>query len=221
MEPEELFDGVYKIGGKLATKNLVPGTKVYGEDIVKIRGVEYRLWNPYRSKLSAAILNGLKEMHIKRGSCVLYLGAATGTTCSHVSDIVGSEGSVYCVELSERSMRDLLRVCEKRANMLPILGDAAKPESYKAEVGTVDIIYQDVSSRLQAEILLRNAALLKRGGYAYIAIKSQSIDSAAKPEKVYNEFVNAASGAFELSEAIDIAPYTMLHLFVVMKKIKL
>ncbi|MEM0146957.1 MAG: fibrillarin-like rRNA/tRNA 2'-O-methyltransferase [Candidatus Micrarchaeaceae archaeon] len=217
---EELFDGVYKIDGRLATKNLVPGTKVYGEDFVEINGDEYRLWNPYRSKLSAAILKGLKEMHIKRGNTVLYLGAATGTTCSHVSDIVGSEGTVYCVEISERSMRDLLRVCDKRANMLPILGDAAKPESYKDEIGAVDIIYQDVSSRLQAEILLRNAALLKKNGYAYVAIKSQSIDSSAKPKQVYDIFLKAVSSKFSLSEAIDISPYSMLHLFAVMKKLK-
>ena len=51
--------------------------------------IEYRAWNPFRSKLAAAILGGVDQIHIKPGAKVLYLGAASGTTVSHVSDIVG------------------------------------------------------------------------------------------------------------------------------------
>lgn len=51
--------------------------------------IEYRVWNPFRSKLGAAILGGVDQIHIKPGAKVLYLGAASGTTVSHVSDIVG------------------------------------------------------------------------------------------------------------------------------------
>ncbi len=218
MKVSEIFEGVYKIDGKIATINFVPGNKVYGEELVNIDGVEYRLWNPYRSKLAAAIIKGLKNMYIKKGSVVLYLGAATGTTCSHVSDIVGKEGVVFCIEISERSMRELVKVCEKRDNMLPILQDAMDVDAYKEEVGSCDIIYQDVSSRMQAEILLRNARLLKRGGYAYVAIKSQSIDTGRKPEEVYKEFIDQVSDNFDLVESLDIAPYSLLHLFVVLKK---
>ncbi len=213
-----VFDGVFKIDGKLATKNLAPGSRVYGEQLVSIDGTEYRLWNPYRSKLAAAILKGMKHMQIVPGSSVLYLGAATGTTCSHVSDIVGVSGIVYCVEISERSMRDLVKVCDKRQNMLPILHDAMNSEAYEKDVGTVDIIYQDVSSRMQAEILLRNSKMLKKGGYAYVAIKSQSIDSAKKPKQVYDEFLGEVSEKFDFVEGIDIAPYSLLHLFAVLKK---
>ena len=104
MESKEIFKGVFSIGGKLATENIVRGSKAYSEELVAVGPKEYRLWNPYRSKLSAAIMNGMKEMHIGPGSKVLYLGAATGTTASHVSDIVGPTGSVYCIELSDRNM---------------------------------------------------------------------------------------------------------------------
>ena len=38
---------------------------------------------------------------------MLYLGAASGTTVSHVSDVVGPEGMVYAVEFSHRPGRDL------------------------------------------------------------------------------------------------------------------
>src|SRR5579863_8015288 len=105
---KQLFDGVYSVEKKIATVNLTKGRKVYGEDLVTEEGIEYRQWNPYRSKLSAAILNGLKKVEIKRGNSVLYLGAATGTTVSHISDIVGNEGRVYALELSERNVRNLI-----------------------------------------------------------------------------------------------------------------
>ena len=132
---EEVFRNVFRVNGRIATKNLVRGKKVYDEDLVVVKGTEYRMWNPYRSKLAAAILKGLKTMKIEPGSKVLYLGAATGTTSSHVSDIVEEAGMVYCVEISERNMRDLLQVCEQRKNMLPIFEDARNVDVYAEDVG--------------------------------------------------------------------------------------
>ena len=121
------FRGVYWVefddgAQKLATRNSAPGTQVYGEKLVEIEGVEYRLWDPYRSKLAAAIVREMKEMPIAAGSKVLYLGAASGTTASHVSDLVCPNGMVHCVEISSRPMRDLLLVCNRRPNMVPMLG---------------------------------------------------------------------------------------------------
>ncbi|MGC8699495.1 MAG: fibrillarin-like rRNA/tRNA 2'-O-methyltransferase [Candidatus Micrarchaeia archaeon] len=219
MKVNKVFENVFKVDSRLATQNLVPGEKVYGEELVYVEGIEYRMWNPYRSKLAAAILNGLKEFHIKEGSSVLYLGAANGTTCSHVSDIIGKKGIIFCIEISERSMRDLVKVCEKRENMLPILADARNVEQYEKDAGEVDIIYEDVSSRDQAEILLANSNLLKRKGYAYVAIKSQSIDTARKPSEVYEEFIDKISSRFKVLESIKLEPFHKKHLFVVLEKI--
>ncbi len=218
MEVKEVFDGVYRIERRLATINLVQGLRVYDEDLIRIAGKEYRTWNPYRSKLSAAILKGLKNMNITRGSNVLYLGAATGTTASHVSDIITKEGSIYCIELSERSMRDLLKVCEHRENMLPILEDARNTEAYASDVGSVDILYQDISAKDQADIFIRNSAFLKKGGTAYVAIKSQSIDVSRSPEKIYAEFISKVSRHMQLEERIMLEPYDRMHLFAVFSK---
>lgn len=218
MKFKQIFEGVYKIDSKLATKNLVRGNKVYDEELVEHEEEQYRLWNPYRSKLAAAIINGLQEMRIHRGSSVLYLGAATGTTSSHVSDMVGEKGIVYCVEISERSMRELVKLCEVRHNMLPMLEDARNVEAYAKDVGTCEVLYQDIAARDQADILVRNAALLKKGGFAYVAIKSQSIDVAERPEVVFKEFLEQVSSTFKVLEKIDLAPYTKMHLFVVLQK---
>jgi fibrillarin-like pre-rRNA processing protein len=218
MDVKEVFEGVFRINGKLATRNLVRGVRVYDEDLIEIAGEEYRSWNPYRSKLAAAMLNGMKRMFIKKGSKVLYLGAATGTTSSHVSDIVGDAGVVYCVEIAERSMRELVKVCEARQNMLPMLLDARDVDRYAGDIEPCDVIYQDIASRDQSDILKRNARLLKSGGAAYVAIKSQSIDVAKDPELVYRAFLEDIAGTFEVLEKIDIAPYSKLHLFVVLRK---
>jgi fibrillarin-like pre-rRNA processing protein len=218
MEVKQIFEGIYKVDGKLATRNLVRGRRVYDEELVDHEGEQYRLWNPYRSKLAAAIMKGMKELKIRKGSKVLYLGAATGTTSSHVSDIVGTDGIVYCIEISERNMRELIKTCEYRANMLPILQDARNVEAYASDTGVCDVLYQDIAARDQADILIRNAVLLKKGGFAYVAIKSQSIDVAKSPGLVYREFLERASAEFKVLEKIDIAPYSKMHLFVSLQK---
>ncbi|MGI0100867.1 MAG: fibrillarin-like rRNA/tRNA 2'-O-methyltransferase [Candidatus Micrarchaeaceae archaeon] len=216
---KKLFDGVYMLDNRLCTLNIARGRKVYNEELIMHDGGEYRSWTPFRSKLSAAILNGLKNMNISGGSSVLYLGAATGTTVSHISDIVGSSGRVYAVELSERNVRNLIDVCESRKNVLPILSDARRTDSYEDEVEQCDIIYQDISARNQAEILLTNSRFLKRGGYAYFIIKSQSIDISRKPKDIYKAELDMLKDDYETMESISLEPYDSLHLFTVLKKL--
>ena len=212
---EEKFPGVFLVGGRLATRNIAPGLRVYGEKLVREGEAEYRMWDLYRSKLAAAIHKGLKEMPIKPGSTVLYLGAATGTTASHVADIVGEEGAVYCVEFAQRSMRDLLSVCEKRGNMYPIMGDARQPEEYSDSVGKADVIYQDVAQPDQDDIFIRNSRMfLKKGGWGMIAIKSQSIDVTRQPKKIFEEFVRNVSPEIDVREQIELSPYDLEHLFI-------
>ena len=216
---EEKFPGVFVFSGRIATKSLAPGTKVYGERIISEAGNEYRSWDPYRSKLCAAILKGLKEMPIKPGSRVLYLGAASGTTASHVSDVVGKKGIAYCVEFAPRTMRDLINVCSVRENMVPIMADARKPEEYANYINKkVDIIYEDVADPEQARIMLANAkAFLKKGGFGMIAIKSQSIDVSKRPEETYRHVLEELESAFDVVQKMGLNPFDKDHLFVLLK----
>jgi len=124
---------------KLATENLVIGNQVYKEKLVIKKGIEYRLWDPFRSKLAAAIMNGLEIFPITENSSVLYLGVSTGTTISHISDIVGPKGIIFGVEHSSRVARDFLdRVATHRKNIVPIMQDARKPQEYFSVYGKVD-----------------------------------------------------------------------------------
>jgi fibrillarin-like pre-rRNA processing protein len=206
---------------KLATKNLAAGKSVYGEHLVNFKHEEYRLWDPYRSKLAAAILKGLDAVPIHPDQRVLYLGAASGTTASHVSDIVGEGGHVYCVEFSSRSLRDLVNnVCVFRYNMSPILADARLPETYSRMVGRVDSIYCDVAQPEQARVLADNADMfLADGGWVMLAIKAQSIDVTKEPSVVYrNEIAVLEARGFRVSEVVGLEPYDKAHAMVVAQK---
>ena len=218
------FPGVYTVieddgSERIATKNLVPGQKVYGERIVKWKGEEYRIWNPNRSKLAAAILNDLKNFPIKPETTVLYLGIASGTTASHVSDILGWEGKIFGIEFSPRVLRELVPLVEERRNIIPILGDATKPEEYRALVTKVDVIFEDVAQPTQAKILVDNAkAYLKSGGYGMISIKSRSIDVTKEPEEVFREVEKELGEYFEVVERISLEPYEKDHALIVVRK---
>ena len=214
----QVFSGIFREGKNLFTINLVPGTKVYGERLIK-KDKEYREWDAERSKLGAAILNGLNEFPIIEGSKILYLGASTGTTPSHVSDIVGKKGIVYSVEFSERVFRNLLQLAEKRSNIAPIFADARKIEDYKW-VEEVDAVYVDIADPQEGEIAIRNAdEFLKQGGILFIAIKSQSIDVTKNPQEVYKEEKNRLEKAgYKVLQLIDLEPWQEKHAMIVARK---
>jgi len=216
--------GVFIARGKedmLATKNLTPGETVYGEKKIEVEEdgtkIEYRSWNPFRSKLAASILGGIRSVHIAPGSKVLYLGAASGTTVSHVSDLVGPEGKVYAVEFSHRSGRDLLNVAKKRTNIVPIIEDARHPWKYRMLVGMVDTIFADVAQPDQARIVAINAHnFLKTQGHFVISIKASCIDSTAAPEAVFAaEVQKLKSEKLKPEEQMTLEPYERDHAVVV------
>jgi fibrillarin-like pre-rRNA processing protein len=215
---KEHSQGVYFIegGGQrlLATRNLTPGRKVYGEELIVIEDIEYRLWNPSRSKLGAAIVKGLKHNPIVPGSKVLYLGVASGTTCSHVSDIIGSHGYVWGVDFAPRPIRDLIdHVARYRMNISPILGDARQPQGYSLQVPMVEVLFADVAQPDQAEIVVKNAKIfLKKGGYAMFSIKSRSIDVGRSPAEIFKEQVKLLEGkSFSVEELIELDPFEKDH----------
>ncbi|MCZ6584153.1 MAG: fibrillarin-like rRNA/tRNA 2'-O-methyltransferase, partial [Thaumarchaeota archaeon] len=140
---------------KLATENLVAGNQVYKEKLVNKKGIEYRVWDPFRSKLAAVIMNGLEIFPFKEKSKVLYLGVSTGTTISHISDIVGPGGIIFGIEHSSRVARDFLdRVASYRKNIIPIMQDARQPQQYFSVFGKVDVVYVDIAQPDQTEIAI-------------------------------------------------------------------
>jgi fibrillarin-like pre-rRNA processing protein len=224
VKPYKSFKGVFNVfyqdgNKKLATLNYTPGLKVYGEDLVLANNKEYRLWDPTRSKLAAALLKGLKFLPIKSGTKLLYLGAASGTTPSHISDIIGASGFQFCVEFSPRSTRDLVFLCEKRNNMTPILDDARNPQNYLHLIDQVDVVYCDVAQPDQATIIAQNAKVyLKKGGFILLAIKARSISSTKNPSVIYKQQMSILEAqGFEILEAVDLHPLEKDHAMILGK----
>jgi len=232
VEPHR-HEGIFVARGKedaLVTLNSTPGHAVYGEKRISVEvplapgdtsttptKVEYRVWNPFRSKIAAAILGGVDNIWIAPGKKVLYIGAAAGTSVSHVSDIVGPKGAVYAVEFSHRPGRDLLEVAKLRTNVIPIIEDARHPHKYRMLVGMVDVVFADVAQPDQARIVALNSHIfLRNGGHAVIAIKASCIDSTAAPEAVFRrEVSNLQKENFKPLEQLTLEPYERDHAVVI------
>lgn len=208
----ELDDGSTKI----ATKNLVPGKRVYGEHLYRWKDGEYREWNAYRSKLAAAIVKGIRELPVKKSNKILYLGAGSGTTASHISDIIGYDGVIYAVEFAPRVMRELIVVAEDRPNIIPILEDARLPRKYRYIVEEVNGLYADIAQPEQAVIVADNADMfLADGGWLLLAIKARSIDVTAEPSEIYRkEIETLRNRGFEIIDVVHLEPFDKDHAMV-------
>jgi len=167
--------------------------------------------------LASAIVGGVEQIHIKPGSKLLYLGAASGTTVSHCSDIVGPTGTVYAVEFSHRSGRDLINVAKRRTNVVPIIEDARYPLKYRMLVPMVDVIFADVAQPDQGRIVGHNAQyFLKNGGHFVISIKANCIDSTAAAEAVFaSEIQKLKTMNFKPAEYVTLEPFERDHAVVV------
>ena len=213
---------IYESQGKrrqLHTLNLVPGSNVYGERLVEENGFEYREWDVSKSKLAATILKGSPNTGIRKNDVVLYLGSASGTTVSHVSDIVGNDGLIFAVDLAPRVMRDLVFLCYKRKNIAPILADANKTDILKQRISAADVIYQDVAQKNQIEIFLKNTELfLKDSGYALLAVKARSIDVTRQPKQIFREVKEKLEKTLTIIDYRELEPFQKDHAMFICRK---
>jgi fibrillarin-like pre-rRNA processing protein len=174
-----------------------------------------RVWEPYRSKLSALYHVG-KGVELGPSMRVLYLGAANGTTVSHVADYTEV---VYAVEFAPRPMQDLIEVARRRKNVIPIMADATRPDRYAPLVEVVDLVYQDVAQPDQASIAIRNCAFLRPGGNLVLMLKTRSVDVRKQPEVVFDETLRALKEAgFTVQESVWLVPYHQDHAAIVCTK---
>ena len=203
------------VNGKehIATINLLKGVTLYGEKLISRDGNEYRTWDPFRSKLAAAYIKGLHFEFSNVGN-VLYLGASTGTTVSHLSDIVGQSGKIFAVESSTRVARELItNVSSKRTNVIPIIEDARKPRSYFSIYDKMDLVYCDIAQPDQTTIAIDNCKIyLKEKRPMLLVIKTRSIDVTMSPKNVISqEIKKLESNSFEIKQKIDLEPFDKDH----------
>ena len=209
----------YEKRRQLYTLNLVPGKQVCGEKLISENGIEYREWDVFKSKIASSILKGSPNIFIRKNDVVLYLGSASGTTVSHVSDIVGAEGLIFAVDIAPRVMRDLIFLSYRRKNIVPILADSNKTDLLKERVCTVDVLYQDVAQKNQVEIFLKNADLfLKSGGYALLAVKARSMDVTKNPKQIFRDVKERLEKEMTIIDQRDLEPFQKDHSMFICKK---
>lgn len=192
---------------RLATR----GPPVYGEPT----DGDWRVWDANRSKLGA-MLELETDTGLEGGESALYLGAASGTTVSHVADFAGP---TYAVEFAPRPVRDLVDVAAVRPNLFPLLKDARKPRSYAHVVESgLDVLVQDVATRGQATVANRNAQFLAEDGVLLAAVKARSEDVVADPDAVFESVVDELGERYEVVETARLDPHHEDHLGVVARK---
>ena len=214
----EVFESLGK-RRQLYTLNLSPGKNVYGERLIQENNAEYREWDVSKSKLASAILKGSPNAGIRKNDVILYLGSASGTTVSHVSDMVGSEGLIFAVDIAPRVMRDLIFLSYNRKNIVPILADSNKIDLLKERICAVDVLYQDVAQKNQLEIFLKNMGFfLKSGGYALLAVKARSIDVTKNPKQIFRETKEKLERELTIIDYRELDPFQKDHAMFICKK---
>ena len=206
---QEILNNVFLAEGRkrLFTRSDYPPH--YGERKIN----SYREWIPSRSKLAAVLIKGYR-VNLKSDTKMLYLGAASGTTVSHISDIL-TEGIIYAVEYSAKPFVKFLKLARERKNIIPLLADASQPQKYSGIVEKVDFIYQDIAQRNQIEIFKENFRFFaKNKALGLIFVKARSIDSTRDPEEIYKDVINELKRDFEILSYDDLSPYHKDHIFV-------
>ena len=183
-KPIQLAWGIRKEGRSLWTRNAVKGISVRGERRKKDSRIEWRHWDPTKSKVAASLLKTQREPSLmlpREGTTCLYLGASSGTTVSHIHDhVCGSgnhhNGRVVAVEIAPRMMRDLSKLSELRPGLIPVLGDARDPLVISPYLRSkVDWIHQDISIADQTNSFLKISEIfLKVGGIGLLSLKAAS-----------------------------------------------
>lgn len=204
-------------GTNFFTRSIVKGQKVYGERIITEGKIEWREWNPFRSKLAAGLCAGLKDFPIVAGSNVLYLGSAEGTTVSHVSDVIGEKGLIVCVDISPKAMATFSKLVESRENIIPLLADANVPDKMKDELGdfSADVIVQDVSQRNQADIFLKNMHVFgRKGTHGLLVIKARSVDSSMDPNRVFAKELATVEKKLNVLQVVDLNRFESDHFLI-------
>jgi fibrillarin-like pre-rRNA processing protein len=217
-----LFEGIFeeRDGKKrlLLTESLNPGRKFFDEEVIQVEGREYRVWDPRSSKLCSSILKGLSSSPFVKNSKVLYLGCAHGYTVSYLSEVVRS-GVVFALDFAPRVFRDFMALSAARENIVPIIADANKPQSYYHYVPAVDVIFQDVAQPNQVEIFIKNCDLfLKKGGIGMLALKARSVNVVKSPNAIFAEVAKALKAKYEPIQQLSLEPFQMDHALFVIRK---
>lgn len=210
------FPNIAEEKGRLFTKS---NHTDFGEQLIERDGITWRPWEAKRSKLAAGIVKRMSQAGFREGDTVLYLGASHGYTPTFVADIIGEKGTVFCLDFSANVVRDLLKKCKARTNMIPVLADAKHPESYSFRVTAADVVYMDIAQRDQVHIFVQNCKhYLKEDGFGILALKARSVDMTRHPKDVFKDAYKELEESMKVVDYRELDPFERDHAIFVVKK---
>ena len=212
--------------------NANPKSSVYGESLKRFEGIEYRRWDPNRSKLGAGLMrtkNEKSKLLPQKGSTVLYLGAGHGTSISHLYDHLCGEnnhhgGRIVAVDLASRCLRDLTHLAKTRPGLVPVLGDARKHSAWGVLIPRrVNWLFQDVAQSGQVDIFISaSRRFLNIGGIGLLSLKAASERWTGEDEQQLFSSVaeKLSENGFEIEECIELTGYEDNHVLFVARRIE-
>ena len=204
---------------KLATLSNVSTNQDYKENLVEMNGKQYSIWNPYMSKLAAAIINGMEIFPILKKTKILYLDPTSEKTIKHISDIVGINGKIFVVRnIMKNSKNFLEQIAKNRSNIFTIIPDKTNPARLTGMTETVDVIYIDIAEHNQTEIAIQNCKNhLRIGGFLMLIVPTKNIDFANNPSKKNQEERKKLQTSFDIIQEINLTDFFKEYSMVIAK----
>ena len=204
---------------KLATLNNASVNEVYNEKLIKINGKQYNLWNPYTSKLAAAIVNGMEIFPILEKTKVLYLNSTIEKTLSHISDIIGVNGKIFILsDINENSKNFLENVMNDRTNVFTITRDNGDPAKFSSKTEMVNVVYVDITQHNETEVAIQNCKrYLRDGGFLMLVVPTKKIDFVNKPNGQNIEEIQKLQSSFEIIQQINLTDFFKEHSMIIAK----
>ena len=203
---------------KLATLNNAGINEAYNEKLTEINGKQYNVWNPYTSKLAAAIVNGMEIFPILEKTKVLYLNTTIEKTLSHISDIIGMNGKIFVVrDMVENSKNFLEKVRNNRVNIFSITRENGVPARFSS-TEMVNVVYVDITQHNETEVAIQNCKnYLRNGGFLMLVVPTKKIDFINNPSKQNLEEMQKLQSSFEIIQQINLTDFFKEYSMIIAK----
>ena len=173
---------------------------------------QYRNWNPFYSKLAAALFNGLEIFPFKSDSKIFYSGSSSTTTLNHLLDIIDSKGIIYLQKNNATKIKNLKNVVivDQENNSTLSSNDLKEP---------FDVIYLDIitNENLQTQILNHEKTLKNSGFLIIILNKIIKINEPSFRDQINNIIINSNS-SLKLIQEINLSNFFKKSMMIIMQK---
>ena len=171
-------------------------------------------WNPYTSKLAAALFSGMEIFPIKLASKIFYFDDYSTITLEHISNIINNEGIVYFLKNIEN--KQILNF----TNVKIINCDIDNHDYFIELQEEIDVAYLDLSTDEKLNSIIKNCKIiLKQNGFLVLVLNDKYSISDDFIVQIQNTIINLKA-SFELIQEINLSYFFKNSFMIVMKNAK-